>query len=80
MNPIASYHYIWAPGTYTLQEAEDICLHMGMHLVSISSQLEYELVTDMLLGAGYYRNGSTKAQLLLTPCRLGNVMCIIYLG
>lgn len=75
----AQYVLLWTTGYYNWDEAEQACTQMGMHLASISSQEEYQLVTGMLLGEGY-GTASYSEQRITTPCKTQSYLCIIYIG
>lgn len=75
----AQYVFLWTFSKYTWYEAEHSCAQLGMHLASISSKEEYELVTGMLSGHGYGTINS-KETTILTPCRTDLFICLIYIG
>ena len=76
LTSFATYHFLWTKEEYTWLDAESLCAGLGMHLVSITSDSEQLIVTDMLAGAGFYGGLGS----LLTPCRLETPLCIIYIG
>lgn len=75
--PFGSYTLLWTSGECTWYEAEDTCQQMGMHLASISTADEFQLVTGLLAGQGYRR--ATEAR-ILTPCRTLYPLCIVFIG
>lgn len=70
---------MWTTTEYAWHEAEETCQLIGMHLASISTPEEFQLVTGVLSGESY-KTYSFLEQNILTPCRTRTALCIIYLG
>ena len=66
---LASYTYLWTLRNLSWNAANDTCSDLGMHLVSITSEDELDLVREFLID-----------ETLLTPCRLETPLCVIYIG
>ena len=80
LESFASYHFIWTQQEYTWYEAEDMCVKLGMHLASLTSETEYHVVQNLLSGDGYRLNDTKDGHGLLTPCRLETALCMIFIG
>ena len=78
--PFVGYHFIWTQQEYTWLEVENICARLGMHLASMTSETEYQIVRNLLSGDGYKLNNTKDGHGLLTPCRLETVLCLVYIG
>lgn len=75
------YNLLWTTESYTWQQAEDLCQSAGMHLASISSELEYDIVSGLLAGAGYRKAELDSSEMLInTPCRIESTLCMVYIG
>lgn len=77
--PFGSYVLVWTSGEYTWYEAEKKCQQMGMHLASISSPEEFQLVTGLLAGRSR-KTGNWFEVGILTPCRTHYPLCVVFLG
>lgn len=75
----AHYVLLWTSDDYSWYEAEQVCTQMDMHLASITSQEEYQLVTGMLSGEGYRTEFHHESR-ILTPCKTVSYLCTIYIG
>ena len=78
--PFATYHYIWTYERYTWHEAENICAEQNMHLTSITSETEYQLIVDLLSGNNSLRYQRAANGRLLTLCRIEAALCVVYIG
>lgn len=80
-SPVVNYYLLWTSNNYSWNDAEDVCLKIGMHLASITLEDEYHMIRAMLAGNTH---GSERTiqnnHLLLTPCKLKAILCIIYIG
>lgn len=77
----AQYTLLWTSGDYSWYEAENTCTQIGMHLASIASEEEYELVRGMIYGDAYLTGSASQHDLrILTPCRIAHFICVIHIG
>lgn len=73
----AEYVLYWTSQTYTWYEAEDVCRQTGeMHLASVTNEEEYILVKAILAGYSYVGEIEQPVR-ILTPCRLGSILCVM---
>lgn len=79
-SPVAKITFLWTSSSYSWNEAETLCLELGMHLISITSKEEFNLVKSMLAGDIYDKNNLLQPRLLLTPCRVQGIICNVHLG
>lgn len=75
----ARYVLLWTSDYYSWYEAQHACMQLGMHLASISTEEEYNLVTGMLSGEGYGTEFLSEER-VLTPCRMQFFLCMIHIG
>lgn len=76
----ADYHFFWGPMHQSWTEAANMCETRQLHLASISTEEEYNIVKGLLWGQGYRTGQTVSEDWILTPCRMESDVCFIYIG
>lgn len=78
--PFVHYHYIWNTPRLSWTDSENTCQKAGMHLASITSEDEYDIVKGLLQGQGYTKKSGLKEDWIATPCKVESSICLVHLG